>query len=69
MLRCQSKEREMEGALARNIKEIERLTSDLDKTREVVAQKDADLRATFNSLGEIQRQSSEEKSALKAELT
>ena len=59
----------MEGALARNIKEIERLTSDLDKTREVVAQKDADLRATFNSLGEIQRQSSEEKSALKAELT
>lgn len=68
LLRQQSNFREAENTIIRLERDIERLSADLAMTRTQLAQKDADLRNTLNSLSDLQRQYAEEKGALRAEL-
>jgi chromosome segregation ATPase len=68
IFRIQSLQREAENARDRLEREVERLTNDLNSLREQSLQKDADLRTTLMSLTDLQRQSSEEKAGLRAEI-
>ena len=67
-MRAESRVREVESASARYEKEIDRYSSELDRLREQLTMKDADLRSTINSLQEIQKQGSEDKNGMRAEL-
>lgn len=69
LILTQSKLREAENNVRRSEQEASRLTSDLQYMKEQLAQKDADLRSTINSLNDLQRQSFEDKGSLRSELT
>jgi len=69
VVRLQSRLRESENTSARYEKDIDRYSGEVDKLRETLTQKDSDLRATINSLQEIQRQANHEKNGIRAELS
>lgn len=67
--RLQSELREAETWNKQYEREVERLSSELTLTKEHTILKETDLRSTLASLSELQRQSAEDKSELKAELS
>jgi chromosome segregation ATPase len=68
LMLSQSKAREAEAARDRAEKDVQRIAEDLAQLKEQLLHRDADLRSTLNSLAEIQRQASEEKAELRAEI-
>ena len=68
LLLSQSKAREADAAAERAERDVQRVAEDLAQLKEQLLLKDADLRSTLNSLTEIQRQASEEKAVLRAEI-
>lgn len=69
LILTQSKLRESENNAKRSEQEAARLTADIQYLKEQLAQKDADLRSTINSLNDLQRQSFEDKGSLRSELS
>ena len=69
LVQLQSQVREAESNFNRVDKENARLSSELDKARASLQEKECDLRVCTASLHDIQRQSSDERSTLRADLT
>lgn len=57
-----------EGVAQRNEVELARVSKELEHTKELLVQKDADWRLTLNSLHEVQRQVAEERGTSRAEI-
>ena len=68
LMLTQAKVREAESATERADKDVLRMTDEISHLKDQLLQRDVDMRSTLNSLTEIQRQASEEKVSLKAEL-
>jgi DNA anti-recombination protein RmuC len=64
----QSSLRVAESQVTRYEQDCVRLTSELQTARDQITQKDTDLRMSFQSAHEVQRQSSDEKNALRNEI-
>lgn len=68
IVHAQSRMREAEASVERYEKDMQRSNAELERLREQLTLKDADLRATINSLHEIQKQSNDEKSGMRLDL-
>jgi len=60
--------RESEGLVQRQELEMVRVSKELDQTKELLTQKDADWRSTLSSLHEVQRQVADERGTSRAEI-
>ena len=67
MLRAGANLKESETAAQRSEQDTSRLTSELERLKDQLQQKDADLRSTMSALNDERRMANEEKSGSRAE--